>query len=256
VEGSYFGEIEIFEHRLRDCNCEVGSNEAELLVIKKKHFLKILEDFPQVKEEMSATAKIKKAKHIESKHRVLELAMFKDDDSLITESDSSELSTGSHRNAKIIRQDTAVLVSLEHESVSKRRFRKLWSTALAKDPKTSIFHRTKTMMKKNRRRSEKSRSYSKLKMKENFDASGFMKKRSLSGEVLYISSLPEDLKLDLKHLKEDSNDYVKRLELNNLSLDSIHSPFVEEREFFQVSGMEMVLAEDIRNRVDQAVGII
>ena len=257
VEGSYFGEIEIFEQSLRDCLCDVGSAEAELLVIKKKNFLKILEEFPDVREEMKTTAKIKKAKHLESKSRVVELALLKDDDnSLITESDSSDISAGSIKNERIMRQDTGVLVSLEHESDSKRRFRKLWSTVLSKDPKKSIFHRTKTMMKKKSRKTNKSRSYSMFRKNENRDLSVFTKKRSMSGEVLYISSLPQELKIDMKHLKEDSNDYVKRLELNELSFDSIDTPLRDDGQGFKfTSKLEFILSggNSLRDRIDEAV---
>ena len=259
VEGSYFGEIEVFDQRLRDCLCEVASIEAVLLVIKKKNFLRILEEFPKTKEEMLVTAKIKKSKHLESKYHVLDFAMLNEDDSLITENDSSEISIESNRDNKIVRQDTGVIVSLEHESDSKRRFRKLWSTALEKDPKKSIFHRTKTMMKNKTRKSNKSRSYSRFKMKENHDVSVFTKKRSMSGEVVYISSLPEELKINLKNLKEDSNDYVKRLELNELSFDSVDSPLREDGQDFKLtSKLEFILSGSkyLTEQIDEAVNYI
>ena len=56
VQGSYFGEIEIIAGRLRMATTRVVTESAELLVQPKSKFLKMMEDFPKLAEEIKETA--------------------------------------------------------------------------------------------------------------------------------------------------------------------------------------------------------
>lgn len=224
VEGSYFGEIEIFENKPRDCTCCISSPEAELLLMNKKELLKILDEFPSIKDSMIYTARIKKIKYVDSKSKVLDICDIRPDCSLITESESSESSESSEIvNENIYRQDTGVIVSLKYESQIKKKNRRLWTTALEKDPKQSIFHRTKTLMRKN----EKRHSYSRY---TNFSTPNkpcnFSKKRSHSGEIQRIKE--NEFKTDFLSWRENTDDYLKKMELDEISFDSNLSVVREE----------------------------
>ncbi|OMJ74679.1 hypothetical protein SteCoe_26358 [Stentor coeruleus] len=153
IQGSYFGEIEIIEGLPRDSTATIASMEAQLFLLRKVEFMQALEDFPEIKDETITISKVRKLKQNEGKAHVLDLCNQTsqvEDYSLKTESESSELSTDVARSGKIHRKDTGVIVSIQNESKRKKRNRRLWSTVLDKNPKESIFHRTKTMMKNER----------------------------------------------------------------------------------------------------------
>ena len=190
----------------------------------KKELLQILDEFPEIKHSMIVTAKIKKQKYIDSKSKVLNINDLRPDDSLITESDSSVISEGSVKNQNVYRKDTGVVISLKHESQSKRKNRKLWSIALDKDPKKSIFHRTKTLLKK---QEKKRHSYSKIrKFSSSADSEFFTKKRSHSGEIQHIDR--DEFKIDLVNWRENTDDYIKSMRLDEASFESELSMIREE----------------------------
>ena len=56
VQGSYFGEIEIIAGRLRMATTRVTTEMADLMVLSKPKFLKMMEDFPKLAVEIKETA--------------------------------------------------------------------------------------------------------------------------------------------------------------------------------------------------------
>jgi CRP-like cAMP-binding protein len=73
VEGSYFGEVEILENKTRSCTVKAHKDGADFLVLSKQNFLKTLEEFPKIAEELKETAKIRAIKNQEAKEAVLKL---------------------------------------------------------------------------------------------------------------------------------------------------------------------------------------
>jgi CRP-like cAMP-binding protein len=62
VEGSYFGEIEIIDKTVRDANA-IAEQNCEILLIKKKDFKKIMNDFPEVYQEIVKVSTLRKQKN-------------------------------------------------------------------------------------------------------------------------------------------------------------------------------------------------
>ena len=77
VEGSYFGEVEILENKTRSCTVKAHKDGADFLVLSKQNFLKTLEEFPKIAEELKETAKIRAIKNQEAKEAVLKLGTAK-----------------------------------------------------------------------------------------------------------------------------------------------------------------------------------
>ncbi|OMJ81193.1 hypothetical protein SteCoe_18369 [Stentor coeruleus] len=153
VQGSYFGEIEIIENLTRDSTATIASTESQLLLLRKPEFLQVINDFPDIKDETWAIAKVRKIKLNEGKAHVLDLYnqnSLLQENSLFTESDSSDFEQYQEKNLKLNRKDTAVFISMQNESERKKQNRKLWSSALDKNPKESIFHSHKNMIKTER----------------------------------------------------------------------------------------------------------
>lgn len=150
VQGSYFGEIEIIENLPRDSTATIASTESQMLLLKKTEFFQVINEFPDIKDETWAIAKVRKIKLNEGKIHVLDLynqTSLKQENSLFTESNSSDFEHDHEKRLKFNRKDTAVLVSMQNESERKKQNRKLWSSVLDKDPKESIFQSHKNMIK-------------------------------------------------------------------------------------------------------------
>ncbi|OMJ94420.1 hypothetical protein SteCoe_2474 [Stentor coeruleus] len=73
VQGSYFGEYEILENKTRTCTVQAHKEGAEFLVLSKRHFLKTLEEFPKIAEEIRETARLRGIKNSEAKEEALKL---------------------------------------------------------------------------------------------------------------------------------------------------------------------------------------
>lgn len=58
-QGSYFGEDDIIENRLRDYSARAGKEGAKLLVLNREHFLRLLDEFPKIADEFYDTARSK-----------------------------------------------------------------------------------------------------------------------------------------------------------------------------------------------------
>ena len=71
VQGSYFGEVEILDNKTRSCTVQALKEGAEFLVISKRHFLKLMDEFPKIAEEIRETARLRNIKNSESKQAVL-----------------------------------------------------------------------------------------------------------------------------------------------------------------------------------------
>ena len=129
-EGSYFGEIEIFEDTYRDSTAFVGSKIADIYTLNKLYFLQILKDYEEIYEQTLSIAKIRKAKNDQCISEILE-ELCPQNDSLKTDSDDSsparEESSGSY---VLKRHDTAIMISLQHDNPSKQKNRELWQNAL------------------------------------------------------------------------------------------------------------------------------
>lgn len=73
VQGSYFGEVEILENSLRSYTVQVASPRAELLAMSKAMFWSMMEEFPQVAQEVIETARLRNFKNMEAKQHALSL---------------------------------------------------------------------------------------------------------------------------------------------------------------------------------------
>lgn len=71
VQGSYFGEVELLENKPRTCTVQVHKEGAEFLVLSKKHFFKLMEEFPKIAEEIKETARLRRIKNNEAKELAL-----------------------------------------------------------------------------------------------------------------------------------------------------------------------------------------
>ena len=49
VQGSYFGEVDILENRRRDCSV-LAAVDSEILVINKRQFCKMIDQFPYINQ--------------------------------------------------------------------------------------------------------------------------------------------------------------------------------------------------------------
>ena len=68
MEGSYFGEVDIFEERSRDCTVIVAPNsDCEVLLLSKKDLEIITNDFPHVGREMRITSIIRMKRNMKAK---------------------------------------------------------------------------------------------------------------------------------------------------------------------------------------------
>ena len=73
VQGSYFGEVEILENKTRTCSVQAHKDGAEFLVLSKRQFLKTMEEFPKIAEEIRETARMRGIKNSEAKDSVLRI---------------------------------------------------------------------------------------------------------------------------------------------------------------------------------------
>ena len=73
VQGSYFGEVEILENTNRTYTVQVSSPTAELLAMSKAIFWSMMEEFPQVAQELIETARLRNLKNTEAKLHALSL---------------------------------------------------------------------------------------------------------------------------------------------------------------------------------------
>jgi CRP-like cAMP-binding protein len=73
VQGSYFGEVEILENTVRTYTVQVASPIAELLAMSKAVFWSMMEEFPQVAQEVIETARLRTLKNNEAKQHALSL---------------------------------------------------------------------------------------------------------------------------------------------------------------------------------------
>lgn len=145
-QGSYFGEIELIEGTNRENTTTVGTREFSIFILPKKDFLSISENFPEVYSELVQCAKLRKEKNKEGFERA---SIFINQDSFDIES-SSDLSnllnaSNDHDKKKLLRRDTAVLISVKNDNVDKKRNRALWSCAVEGHPKGRIYKKARTM---------------------------------------------------------------------------------------------------------------
>jgi len=93
VQGSYFGESEILENTTRTYTVQIASPIAELLAMSKAVFWSMMEEFPQVAQEVIETARLRTLKNSEAKQHALSLihdpAMDKVPEQIITQQPSA-----------------------------------------------------------------------------------------------------------------------------------------------------------------------
>lgn len=77
VQGSYLGEIEIIERRLREHSVATDKDGAEILVLSRSEFLKMLEDFPLIADEVYETASLRILQNAKGKQHALGLVSRK-----------------------------------------------------------------------------------------------------------------------------------------------------------------------------------
>jgi hypothetical protein len=134
-EGSYFGEIEIFEDTHRDSTAVIGSSSADLYTLNKTHFLDILKEYEEVYETTVRVSKIRKAKNDHCISEMLD-ELYPETDSLKTDSDqSSEVEKSDSSNDFYLkRHDTGTMISLQNDTPFKQKNRELWKNAIGGQP--------------------------------------------------------------------------------------------------------------------------
>ncbi|OMJ89843.1 hypothetical protein SteCoe_7925 [Stentor coeruleus] len=152
TQGSYFGEIEVIENRPRESTVISASIEFEVLTLIKSDCLTIFDCFPEIFSEIKNTANIRKEIHTQSKLKVQSLRKNDiENDSLVSDfSDSSEGSSIFNRSndkikCELLRKDTGIMISVQHDTFQKRKNRALWSCAVEGHPKGKIYKKAKTM---------------------------------------------------------------------------------------------------------------
>ena len=145
-QGSYFGEIELIEGTNRENTTIAGTKEIEVFILLKKDFELIPENFPEVYSEIIHYAKSRKEKNKQSLQQISNLMnqdSFEDD---CSSNLSSLLKTSNDQEKqKLLRRDTAVMISVKNDNEDKKRNRALWSSAVEGNPKGMIYKRARTM---------------------------------------------------------------------------------------------------------------
>lgn len=144
--GSYFGEIELLENSNRSSIAQVSTKPAELLTLSKKCLELMFKEFPEIMEELTRVAKIRKKLNNDAMDHVLKLKV---DDSSSEEDSSSESQNLEEEPLKppdwLIRRDTGIFVS--HMTISPNKVKNIskWSKAV-KDSKRarSVFNNQST----------------------------------------------------------------------------------------------------------------
>lgn len=147
VQGSYFGEIEIFEETSRQSSAEVGSKVAEIYTLQKNDFLKVLKSFSDIYETTKNIAKIRKAKNEEAISEALDEV---NDSSYSLKTDSLESSSEEvekmsktpkvamnsmkNKGFALRRNDTGLIISMQNDTPFKQKNRKLWENAIVGRP--------------------------------------------------------------------------------------------------------------------------
>ena len=144
LQGSYFGEIEIFEDTDRQSSAIVGSKVAEIYTLHKNDFLKILKSFPDINETTQNIAKIRKTKNegaiAEALNEINNSSSSLKTDSLSSSSEENEevnkVEFENKKNQKFVlrRNDTGLMVSLQNDTPFKKKNRELWENAIKGEP--------------------------------------------------------------------------------------------------------------------------
>ena len=144
LQGSYFGEIEIFEDTDRQSSAIVGSKLAEIYTLQKNDFLKILKSFPDIYETTQNIAKVRKTKNEEAISEALNENNNSSNslktDSLNNSSEENEelnkIEFDHKKNKKLVlrRNDTGLMVSLQNDTPFKQKNRELWENAIKGEP--------------------------------------------------------------------------------------------------------------------------
>ena len=136
--GYYFGEIEIFEDLSRICTASVFSNYAEIYTINKENYLNTLQSYEPILEEVKKVASLRKQKYEKIIIEALEERLQKYN-SLSTEFfvDSQEVKEfeehdEDHEFKGLVRNDTGVMISFQHDTPFKQKNRMIWLKAMGK----------------------------------------------------------------------------------------------------------------------------
>ncbi|CAG9333152.1 unnamed protein product [Blepharisma stoltei] len=156
-QGTYFGEIEILENIPRWFGVIVVSKIAEIFLLSKLEFSKMLQEFPEIEDEVIKISNKRKQKYQEDIDRVKSLVTAETK----LEEDSDEISNIANENLELDtiealpeeseinyilnRLDTSTYVSLTTDSYEKKRNRSLWSKALTGDPKGWVYAKAKKL---------------------------------------------------------------------------------------------------------------
>ncbi|CAG9311648.1 unnamed protein product [Blepharisma stoltei] len=133
VQGSYFGEVEIMENTPRDCSVQATKDGAEFLVLSKRHFLKMLEEFPKIAEEINDTSRLRCIKNSEAKETALKIETKKA--FILDRQQSWRLKKSSTRNLE--KNDKSPKNSDNNKknkqktmNFKKEKFRKMWQNII------------------------------------------------------------------------------------------------------------------------------
>ena len=119
-QGTYFGEVEIILGKTRSCTAKVIQNNAHLLVMTKVNFIRMLEDYPNVGNEVVEVAHRRELLHQLDIKRV----PFNPPSTL-------------NRTNSLVRQPTITLVShpmgeRSKTELKKQKFRNMWQELIHK----------------------------------------------------------------------------------------------------------------------------
>ena len=139
VQGSYFGEVEILENKTRSCTVQAHLEGAEFLVLSKRHFFMLIDEFPKIGEEIKETARLRSLKNTEAKELVLK------------QTDSTESELKNRLTSKINNEKTTInnvkpfeRMKTKRFSIKKERNRKMWQNLIKDETKATIPSNNKT----------------------------------------------------------------------------------------------------------------
>ena len=70
IQGAYFGEVEILLGKTRNCTVKVAEVNAQLLIMAKPDFIRMLEEFPKIAKEVVETAHQRELVHMADVKRI------------------------------------------------------------------------------------------------------------------------------------------------------------------------------------------
>lgn len=139
VQGSYFGEVEILENKTRTCSVRAHKEGAEFLVLSKRQFLKTMEEFPKIAEEIRETARMRGIKNSEAKDCVLHV----DQSSRCSNNDKSRINIDKTtlNSVDLVDENSSLrLERLKSRTVNSTRekHRKMWQKLIQEKNEESV----------------------------------------------------------------------------------------------------------------------